>query len=90
VGAGSLSEGVASPVTDAAPLVAALSALAKDRGDNETNAAAPSAMAETRRAPFVMANSLYISGATAPRETPRPLLNFENARAKRTFLGIRL
>ena len=53
VGAGSLSEGVA-PLgvgavpfgADVAPLVADESALAVERGDNETKAAIPSAMAE--------------------------------------------
>jgi hypothetical protein len=70
VGAGSLSEGVVSPVVGVALLgveplcgevtlfgVDVSSALTVDRGDNETKAATPSAMAEPRRAPCVMATS---------------------------------
>ena len=74
VGAGSLSVGVASLgvgavlsgadvaplVADAAPLGADESALAVERGDIETKAAMPSAMAETCRAPYVMATSLLL------------------------------
>ena len=67
----------APPVADVVPLVAELScALAGDRGDNETKAAAPSAMAETRRAPFVMATSLEMGGAARRRKPPFAHINF--------------
>ena len=54
-----------------------VSALAVERGDNETKAATPSAMAETRRAPCVMATSLQMSGAARRRTPPSPAVTLK-------------
>ena len=59
------------------PLGVDVSALAVDRGDNETKAAAPSAMAETRRAPCVMATSLQMGGAARRRKPPSPAVTLK-------------
>ena len=61
------------------PLGVDVSALAVDRGDNETKAAAPSAMAETRRAPCVMATSLQMGGAARRGKPPSPSSSRERA-----------
>jgi hypothetical protein len=99
VGAGSASEGVASLGSGAAPLgadvaplcaevvplVAELSALAVERAENETKATAPSAMAETRRALYLMATSLQMGRRYAPHEAPSPAITLENAQADWRF-----
>jgi len=69
VGAGSLSEGIDASGGDIAPLVAdvetlaAGSAKAIGSGDSEAKAAAPSAMAETRRMLLVIETSHFTGGA---------------------------
>ena len=50
-----------------------VAALAAESPDNETNAAAPNATAEMRRAPWVMATSFSLGGAARRRNAPLPL-----------------
>jgi hypothetical protein len=74
------------PVAPGVPAGLDVCALAVDRGHSETKAAAPSAMAEVRRAPCIMATSLLMSGAARREKPPSPSINVENARASQTFL----
>jgi hypothetical protein len=78
VGAGSLSEsgdesgGAVAPVVDAVGALAAMSAQATGIGESEAKAAAPSAIAETRRTLWVIETSISSATHSAPRKAPSP------------------